>query len=257
MTDRRPLVVANWKMHGSRQMVAELVAGVVSGIAKLSIDVVICPPAVFLEQAKQCAASSSLMIGAQNVNAHEPGAYTGEIAPNMLAEVGCRYVIVGHSERRTLYKETDDEVAAKCVAVLKMGMTPIVCVGETLHEREEGQTEAVIHRQLIAVLGTVAKEDISRLVVAYEPVWAIGTGKTASTDQAQAVHAQIRQWLCGIDLAAGKKVRILYGGSVKANNAAALFEMQDIDGGLVGGASLSTEEFVAICLAAELKEREH
>lgn len=254
----KSLVVANWKMHGSRQMVIEFVGDVASGTSGLTkTDVVMCPPVVFVAQAAELVKTSALVlkVGAQNVNAHEQGAYTGEIAPSMLSEAGCQYVIVGHSERRTLFNETDEEVAAKCVAVIKQNMTPIVCVGETLEERENNQTENVVHRQLMAVLNVVA-DKIEKLVIAYEPVWAIGTGKTATAEQAQAVHALIRKWLCEINSTTGKNVRLLYGGSVKADNAKALFAMPDIDGGLIGGASLNVDEFVAICKAAELKERE-
>lgn len=252
---RQPLVVANWKMHGSRQTVVELINGVVSGATHFSnTEVVICPPIVFLMQAADLVKSSPLKIGAQNVNAHSEGAYTGETSPSMLRDAGCQYVIVGHSERRTLYKETDEEVAAKCAAVIENNMTPIVCVGETLEERENNQMENVIHRQLKAVFAMT--KQIEKCVIAYEPVWAIGTGKTATTQQAQAVHQLIRSRLCDINNAAGKKVRILYGGSVKAGNASELFAMPDIDGGLIGGASLIADEFVAICKAAELKERE-
>lgn len=253
---RQPLVVANWKMHGSRQTVVELINGVISEANHFpNTEVVICPPAIFLMQAAELVKSSSLRVGAQNVNAHSEGAYTGEVAPSMLCDAGCDYVIVGHSERRTLYNETDEEVAAKCVAVIAEKMTPIVCVGETLAERENNQTEKVIQRQLQVVLA--AMKEIEKCVIAYEPVWAIGSGKTATAQQAQAVHQLIRSWLCDVNNAAGKKVRIVYGGSVKAGNASELFAMPDIDGGLIGGASLIIDEFVAICRAAELKEREN
>jgi triosephosphate isomerase len=243
-------------MNGSRQRVVELIDGVASATADFSnAEVVICPPTVFLMQAAELVKSSSLKVGAQNVNAHSEGAYTGEIAPSMLCDAGCQYVIVGHSERRTLYKETDEEVAAKCVAVIANKMTPIVCVGETLEERENNQMEKVIQRQLQAVLAVI--KEIEKCVIAYEPVWAIGTGKTATAQQAQAVHQLIRSRLCDVNNAAAQKIRIVYGGSVKAGNADELFAMPDIDGGLIGGASLIVDEFVAICKAAELKEREN
>lgn len=253
---RRPLVVANWKMHGSRQRVTELMKGVAAKEMHFpGVEVVVCPPAIFLAQATELVKTLPLKVGAQNVNAHSEGAYTGEIAPGMLREAGCDYVIVGHSERRILFKETDEDVAAKCVAVIENNMTPIVCVGETLLERENNQTEHVIHRQLQSVL--MATQEIEKIVVAYEPVWAIGTGETATAEQAQIVHGLIRNWLCEVNHNQAQKTRLLYGGSVKAGNAHELFIMPDIDGGLIGGASLIVDDFVAICKAAELKEREN
>ncbi len=244
---RRKLVVGNWKMHGSRVANAELLAGLLAA-RPFARDVAVCPPALFLNDVAATLASSDIRWGAQDVSAHEQGAYTGEVSAAMLLELGCRYVIVGHSERRAYHAETDQLVAQKAQAALARGVTPIVCVGETLAEREAGQTEAVVKRQLSAVIHTLA-HCAAEMVVAYEPVWAIGTGRTASPEQAQAVHAVLRAQL---QAATGRAehMSILYGGSVKADNAAQLFAQTDIDGGLIGGASLKLADFVAICRAA-------
>ena len=243
---RRKLVVGNWKMHGSRAANAELLAALV-GAPPGAAEVAVCVPFVFLGETAAQLAGSALLWGAQDVSAHAQGAYTGEVSAAMLAECGCRLVIVGHSERRQYHAESDELVAAKAQAALAQGLTPIVCVGETLAERETGQTDAVVKRQLSAVIHTLG-HCISQVVVAYEPVWAIGTGKTATPEQAQAVHALLRAQLKAASGKAGE-MKILYGGSVKADNAATLFSQADIDGGLIGGASLKAADFVAICRA--------
>ncbi len=244
---RRQLVVGNWKMHGSRPANAELLAGVLAARPYLG-DVAVCVPFVFLTETAATLAGSEIRWGAQDVSAHEQGAYTGEVAAAMLHECGCRYAIVGHSERRAYHAESDLLVAQKAQAALARGVTPIVCVGETLTEREAGQTEHVVKRQLSAVIHQLA-HCAAEMVVAYEPVWAIGTGRTASPEQAQAVHAVLRAQLQAAT-GRGDAMKILYGGSVKPDNAATLFGMPDIDGGLIGGAALKAADFVAICRAA-------
>ncbi len=244
---RRKLVVGNWKMHGSRPANAELLAALLAG-RPYTADVAVCVPFVFLNETAATLAASDLRWGAQDVSAHEQGAYTGEVSAAMLAECGCRYAIVGHSERRAYHAESDQLVAEKAQAALARGVTPVVCVGETLTEREAGQTEAVVKRQLSAVIHQLA-HCAAEMVVAYEPVWAIGTGRTASPEQAQSVHAVLRAQL---QAATGRAdtMKILYGGSVKADNAAILFAQPDIDGGLIGGAALKAADFIAICRAA-------
>lgn len=244
---RRKLVVGNWKMHGSRPANAELLAGVLAG-RPYTADVAVCVPFVFLTETAATLAGSDLRWGAQDCSAHAQGAYTGEVSAAMLAECGCRYVIVGHSERRAYHAESDALVALKAQAALAKGVTPIVCVGETLEQREAGETEAVVKRQLSAVIHQLT-HCASEIVVAYEPVWAIGTGRTATPEQAQAVHAVLRAQLQAAT-GRGDAMRILYGGSVKADNATELFSQPDIDGGLIGGASLKAADFVAICRAA-------
>lgn len=243
---RTPLVVGNWKMNGSLSANAALLAGLTQQWQAPSAEMAVCPPAIYLGQAQQLLAGSSVKLGAQDASGHASGAYTGEHSAAMLQEFGCSFVIIGHSERREYHGETDQAVAEKCQALLAAGLTPIVCVGETLAERESGQTLDVIKRQLAAVTEFVGLETLSGVVIAYEPVWAIGTGLTASPEQAQEVHAFIRQQLASL----GDQTRILYGGSVKASNAQELFAMADIDGALVGGASLKAEDFIAIGNAA-------
>jgi triosephosphate isomerase (TIM) len=243
---RRKLIVGNWKMHGSRAANAELL-GAILAARPFVADVAVCVPFVFLGDTAASLASSDIRWGAQDVSAHAQGAFTGEISAAMLAEVGCRYVLVGHSERRALHKESDELVAAKAQAALARGVTPIVCVGETLTEREAGQTEAVVKRQLSAVIHQLA-HCAAEMVVAYEPVWAIGTGLTATPEQAQAVHAVLRAQLQAATGHAAT-MKILYGGSVKADNAGWLFAQADIDGGLIGGAALKAADFIAICRA--------
>jgi len=243
---RGKLVVGNWKMNGGLAANAALLSELRAGWTETAgRSVAVCVPYPYLPQAQAALAGSPIAWGAQDVSEHDTGAYTGEVSARMLAEFGCRYAIVGHSERRQYYGDTDAIVAAKAQAALKAGITPIACVGETLDERDRGVTESVVLRQLDAVLSTVASEAKS-LVVAYEPVWAIGTGRTASPAEAQAVHATLRARLAD---AGAASVALLYGGSVKADNAAALFAMADIDGGLIGGASLKATEFLAIARA--------
>jgi triosephosphate isomerase (TIM) len=239
---RSRLVAGNWKMHGSRASnVALLEALAGQRDRKSALEVAVCPPYPYLEQVSALLAGTPIAWGAQNISEHAQGAYTGEVSAAMIKEFGCRYVIVGHSERRQLFGESDARVAAKFAAARAEGITPILCVGETLEEREAGRTEAVVARQLEAVMKSI---DFGDAVLAYEPVWAIGTGRNATPEQAQAVHAFLRARL-------STGVRILYGGSVKAANAAAIFAMPDIDGGLIGGASLVAKEFLEIVRAAQ------
>jgi triosephosphate isomerase (TIM) len=244
---RRKLVVGNWKMHGSRAANAQLLAGLKEA-GPWNADVAVCVPAVYIAETALALTGNAIVYGAQDCSAHEQGAYTGEVSSAMLADVGCRYVIVGHSERRAYHAESDQLVADKAKAALAHGVTPIVCVGETRAEREAGQTEAVVKRQLAAVIHALG-HCCGEMVVAYEPVWAIGTGLTASPAEAQAVHAVLRAQLHAATDRSGL-MRILYGGSVKADNAAELFSQADIDGGLIGGASLKVADFAAICRAA-------
>jgi triosephosphate isomerase len=248
---RRPLVAGNWKQNGSRAANAALTGALRAGLpASRGCDVMVCPPFVYLAQTVESLAGSGILVGAQSVSAQAGGAFTGEISAAMLRDVGCTHAIVGHSERRALYGETDAIVAGKYQAARKGGLAPILCVGETLEERRAGVTAEVVRRQLAAVLDAVAIEEIAAGVVAYEPVWAIGTGQTATPEQAQEVHALIRSIVAMRNARIAAELRILYGGSVKGSNARALFSMPDIDGGLVGGASLDAAEFVAICAAA-------
>ncbi len=244
---RRKLVVGNWKMNGNLAANAELLAAL-KAASPWSAEVALCPPFPYLSEVVLSLQGSGMAWGAQDCSAHESGAYTGEVSALMLAEFGCRYVITGHSERRALHAESDQRVADKAKTALAHGLTPIVCVGETLAEREAGQTDAVVKRQLSAVIHTLA-HCISQVVVAYEPVWAIGTGRTATPEQAQAVHAVLRAQLMAATQKAAE-MKILYGGSVKADNAATLFSLPDVDGGLIGGASLKAADFSAICRAA-------
>jgi len=248
---RRPLVAGNWKMNGSKESNKALLDGLKKGIAEAGdTEVVVCPPFVYLADAEAQLAGTPVAWGAQNVSTEASGAFTGEVAVSMLGDFNCRYVIVGHSERRALYGEDDATVARKFAVVRAAGMAPILCVGETLEEREGGTTEEVVARQLDAVIELEGVAALTDGVVAYEPVWAIGTGKTATPEQAQAVHAFIRSRIAGHDAAVAEKVRILYGGSVKGSNAAELMAQADIDGGLIGGASLKADEFLTICRAA-------
>lgn len=245
---RNRLVVANWKMNGSLEANARWAEAFLA-LEDAGCDAAVCAPSVYLSQMACLLKGSSVALGAQDVNEFESGAYTGEVSARMLAEIGCSYVIVGHSERRALYGDTDDRVALKAKAALAAGIHPIVCVGETLEEREAGETIAVVSRQLEAVIGKVGAEDFARCTVAYEPVWAIGTGKSATPEIAQEVHAALRAELTRHAAELGDKVRILYGGSVKPGNATSLFAMPDIDGGLIGGAALKAQDFYEICTA--------
>jgi triosephosphate isomerase len=246
-TMRRKLVVGNWKMNGSRPANAELLSALLAA-RPYALDVAVCVPFVYIHETAATLAGSDLRWGAQDCSVHAAGAYTGEVSAGMLAEFGCRYVIVGHSERRQYHGETDQLVADKAKAALAKGVTPIVCVGETLAQREAGETEAVVKRQLSAVIHTLA-HCAGEMVVAYEPVWAIGTGKVASPEQAQAVHALLRAQLKAATPKADA-MQILYGGSMKPDNAVSLLAQPDIDGGLIGGAALKATDFVAICRAA-------
>jgi triosephosphate isomerase (TIM) len=247
---RRPLIAGNWKMHGSRAENAKLVAELVEASEAGAGDVVVCPPFVYLWEVGRGLRDSAVALGAQDVCAETAGAFTGEVSASMLKDVGCTYTIVGHSERRHLYREEDALVARKFVAAHSAGLTPILCVGETLEERERQATREVVARQLDAVLQLAPPDSLRRAVIAYEPVWAIGTGKTASPEQAQEVHAFIRERIAARDARIAAALRVVYGGSVKAANAAELFAMPDVDGGLVGGASLKVDEFLRICAAA-------
>jgi len=242
------LIVGNWKMNGSLAANQDLVRAVMAGLSASSCNVVVCAPSVYLSQLQQIATGSALLWGAQDVSAFEQGAYTGELSAAMLREFGVRYAIVGHSERRQYHGETDAVVATKAQRALAAGITPIVCVGETLAEREAGHTEDVVKRQLAAVIHTNG-HCISEIVVAYEPVWAIGTGKTASPEQAQQVHALLRGQLNAAS-AHPERIALLYGGSMNAANAASLLAQKDIDGGLIGGASLKPVDFLSIVAAA-------
>ncbi len=248
---RRKLVVGNWKMYGRLERNRTLLEGVLAGVRDFtSADYAVCVPYPYLAQVQSMLQGSNVAWGAQNISQHEEGAFTGAVAPGMLMDFGCSYVIIGHSERRGLFHESNEIAKAKFVAAVKAGLTPIFCVGETLSERESGVTEQVVATQLDAVLNLVGAKGLASAIVAYEPVWAIGTGKTASPEQAQAVHAFIRQRVANLDSQVAQALCILYGGSVKPNNAVELFAMQDIDGGLIGGASLVADDFVAICRAA-------
>jgi triosephosphate isomerase len=245
---RQPLVVGNWKMHGSRASVTELLEGLGRALDGLSAEVAVCPTYVHLSQALELCEGSTVAVGAQDCSAMESGAYTGEVAASMLADIGCRWVILGHSERRQYHGESDQLVAAKLSAAVAAGLQPILCVGETREQREGGEAETVVGGQLI---GALAKQSgLEGLVVAYEPVWAIGTGLSATPEQAQAMHGFIRDALGNISGVDAAQTRLLYGGSVKAGNAADLFARADIDGALVGGASLVAEDFSAIAAAA-------
>jgi len=243
---RRLLVAGNWKMNASKVMLNELLAGITAN-APQQADVVVFPPAPYLLAAADKLQGSSVKFGGQNLNANNSGAYTGEVSASMLVDCGCEAVLVGHSERRTLFAETDADVLAKTEAALAAGLVPYVCIGETLAERDANKTEAVVEQQIDAVLNGLTVQQLAKCVFAYEPVWAIGTGKTATPEQAQQVHAFIRGLIAAKDEELALNSHILYGGSVKASNAKELFDQEDIDGGLVGGASLKAEEFLGIC----------
>jgi triosephosphate isomerase len=244
--DMRPsLIAGNWKMNGDMQSVIELVEGIKAGDAGKA-QLTVCPPSIFLMKVGGMLADSGVALGAQNVCDQASGAFTGEISAEMLKQSGCRYAIVGHSERRALYMESDELVAARCAMAVESGLTPILCVGETLQERDQGMTEQVVARQLDAVIGSKGMSVMAHAVIAYEPVWAIGTGKVATPAQAQAVHAFIRGKLAAIDVSVADKIQILYGGSMNPANASELLSQPDIDGGLIGGAALKAADFLAI-----------
>jgi len=248
---RKPLVAGNWKMNGSRAKINVLVKGLIDGMKKVGdVDVLLCPPYVYIPAVEQLIHGSDILLGAQDVAKEEVGAFTGEVSVSMLKDSDCSYVIIGHSERRAYYGDTDEIIAKKFAAAIEGGVTPILCVGELLEEREAGVTEEVVSKQLHAVLDHVGVKAFEKAVIAYEPVWAIGTGLTATPAQAQDVHASIRALIAKEDEAAAQKIRILYGGSVKAANAKDIFSQPDIDGGLIGGASLAADEFIHICEAA-------
>ena len=241
---RRSLVAGNWKMHGSTETVQPLLGDLVAAVNDVNCDVLVCPPFPYLPAVLEQAAGSALQVGAQNCSEHGQGAHTGEVAADMLSDIGCGWVILGHSERRQEAGETSELVAAKARVARAAGLKPILCVGETLEQRKAGDAESVVTGQLAPLMADLTDTD----VIAYEPVWAIGTGETASPEQAQAMHAAIRGYLAQ-HTGLADTMRILYGGSVKANNAEALFAQADIDGGLVGGASLKADEFIAIARA--------
>jgi len=249
---RRKLVAGNWKMNGSLAANSTLLAEIKAAlIPPVACDIAVCAPAPYLSQCQSELTFSSVAWGGQDVSAHDSGAYTGEISAAMLAELGCKYVIVGHSERRMYHGENDETVARKTVRALASGLTPIVCVGETLDQREAGSTDAIVGQQLDTVLALIEAGQVGDIVVAYEPVWAIGTGKTATPAMAQEVHAMLRGRLAARNGAHAAKVRILYGGSMKPDNAVELMAMPDIDGGLIGGAALKSADFLAIIAAAK------
>lgn len=248
---RQPIIAGNWKMNGSRDSIRELLDGIKAGMAEVNqAEVAVCAPYVYLADVEQQLTGTKIGWGGQNLSTEASGAYTGEISSSMLLDFHCKYVIVGHSERRTYYGEDDALVAKKFAVAREAGLIPILCIGETLEEREKGVTEEVVARQTKAVIDAVGIQALADGVIAYEPVWAIGTGKTATPQQAQDVHAYIRKMLAEHDADVAAKVRIQYGGSMNAGNAAELLAMEDIDGGLIGGASLKAPDFLTICKAA-------
>ena len=247
---RQPLVAGNWKMNGSRASIAELLGGLKAGIGQVkTAEVAVCAPAIYIQDAQTQLTGTPIKWGGQDVSVHDSGAYTGEIAGAMLRDFDCHFVIIGHSERRAYHGESDQLVAEKFAAARKAGLVPILCVGETLDEREQGITEQVVGRQLDAVVAHCGIELVGEGVIAYEPVWAIGTGKTASPEQAQEVHAFIRARLAAASPTVADATRVLYGGSMNPKNAAELMAQADIDGGLIGGASLKAADFLAVCAA--------
>ena len=250
---RQKLIVANWKMNGAFDMAHSLLEEVLNGTQHFkSPSIVICPPFVYLQHVAQLIESnSSVSLGAQNCSEHSAGAYTGEVSSNMLKDVGCKYVICGHSERRQYNDETDEDVAQKAISIIDRRLTPIVCVGETLNERQSGKTDLVIERQIDSILEHCGKQLVDRITVAYEPIWAIGTGRSATPAQAQEVHQLIRNRIATLSQSAADGCRILYGGSVTGENAAEVLDQNDVDGCLVGGASLKAAQFIEICRAAQ------
>ena len=250
---RRSLIAGNWKMNGSVAMTDGLLTGLKKGIVQSipDVDIVVCPPFLYIPLAVQMLVGSTIRVGAQNLDIHGSGAYTGEIAAEMLKEQHCGYVIVGHSERRALYGESSDLVAEKVRVAVAAELKPIVCVGETLEERERGDTGRVVREQLMSVLDLNGVDIFPFAIVAYEPVWAIGTGRTASPDQAQEVHALIRETIAELNPIVADQTRLLYGGSVKPDNAQGILSSPDIDGGLIGGAALVASDFLAICGSME------
>ncbi len=250
---RKPLVAGNWKMNGTLSTIDPLVNGIKSGITGLEqVEIAICPSFIYLEYVSNLIDDCPISLGAQNASNENEGAYTGEVSCAMLNDIGCHYAILGHSERRSLYGEKSDLVAEKYIQTQASGLVPILCVGESFEERESGKMEDVISQQMRAVLDKVGAEGFKKAVIAYEPVWAIGTGLTATPDQAQEVHSFIRDLVAEYEeeRVVAEQIRILYGGSVKPENAAEIFAMKDIDGGLIGGAALKPEDFLGICQAA-------
>jgi len=244
-------VAGNWKMHGDTAANAELVGGIIRGAPRSGrVHLLVCPPSLHLHQVREMLSGSGISLGAQTMSEHQSGAYTGEIAGSMLTDLGCQYVIVGHSERRALFAESSEIVARKFSAAQSAGLIPILCVGETLQQRDNGETQTVIDEQLGAVFDLVGVEAFAEAVIAYEPVWAIGTGKVATPEQAQSVHRHIRSEVEARNHSVADGIKILYGGSVKGENAGGLFSKPDIDGGLIGGASLNAADFLAIAEAA-------
>ena len=246
---RNTIVAGNWKMNANKETVSALVKDILSGMNGVSTEVIVCAPFPYLSQVEALIDGSSLMLGAQNLNVSPKGAFTGEVSADMIKDFGAGHVIVGHSERRSLYGETSTIVAEKTKAAIAANLTPILCVGESLEEREIGKTEAVVAQQLNAVIGLVGIEAFESIIIAYEPVWAIGTGKTASPEQAQAVHLFVRGLLRENNESVAQTTPILYGGSMNAGNANELISCADIDGGLIGGAALKAEDFLQICKA--------
>ncbi len=246
---RQTLVAGNWKLNGSKESIQELLKGILAGMSEAKSAVAVCAPYIYIPLVEELLNGTDVAYGSESISEHDSGAFTGEIAGSMLNDFSCQYVIVGHSERRSIFGEQDADTANKFAAARKHGITPILCVGELLEERENGTTEEVVARQLDAVIELEGVEALADAVIAYEPVWAIGTGKTASPQQAQDVHAFIRSKIAGLNTEVANKVQILYGGSVNGGNADELFAMPDIDGGLIGGASLKAEDFLAICRA--------
>ncbi|NQV65463.1 MAG: triose-phosphate isomerase [SAR86 cluster bacterium] len=246
---RKFLVAGNWKMHGSRASVAALVEGLLEQ-GTMPCQTLICPPVIFFDQLQRQLVGSSIGLGAQNLDWHDSGAYTGEVSAAMVLEFGCSHVLVGHSERRSLFGESDAQVGLKVEKCLSSGLTPVICIGESLAQRQADETFAVVQRQLDAVIRQVGVTALRHSIIAYEPVWAIGTGESATPEQAERVHAQIRQYLAKQDESLSQNIQLLYGGSVNGENAADLFAQENIDGALVGGASLKVDDFLRICRAA-------
>ena len=246
---RQVIVAGNWKMNASKETVNTLIMGILSGMAEVDSNVIVCAPSPYMSQVEALITHSQLHLGAQDLNVNASGAFTGEVSADMIKDFGAQYVIVGHSERRSLYGETDEVVAHKVQAALENDLTPLFCIGETLEERESGNMEAVVSRQIQAVIDRVGIDAFKNIIIAYEPVWAIGTGVTASPQQAQDAHAFIRSMLAQNNESVAQATPILYGGSMNPGNAAELIGCEDIDGGLIGGASLKAEDFLQICKA--------
>ena len=244
---RKTIVAGNWKMNASKDSVDNLIKDLLTGMDGITSEVLVCAPFPYLAQVELLIQGSKVMLGAQNLNTNSSGAYTGEVSADMIKDFGARHVIVGHSERRSLYGETSTMVAEKTKAALNAGLTPLLCIGESIEQRDSGNTEAVIEKQLSAVIELVGIEAFNQIIIAYEPVWAIGTGVTATPEQAQEAHLFIRSLLAKNDESVAQKTPILYGGSMNASNASELISCADIDGGLIGGAALKAEDFLQIC----------